>query len=94
MKNKRIISILIIVLLVLLIPLVAMQFSKEVDWTAFDFFVMGVLLTSTGLSVEFVLRRFKSNKMRFILCGLLLFGFLLLWVELSTGLFGTYISGS
>lgn len=29
--------------ILLLIPLIAMQFTNEVDWNAFDFAIMGIL---------------------------------------------------
>lgn len=56
MKNKRIVYILSAVVILLMIPLIAMQFTKEVDWSAFDFLLMGIMLTGTGLLCELVLR--------------------------------------
>jgi hypothetical protein len=43
--------------LVLLVPLVAMQFSDEVDWGLFDFAVAGALLAGTGLLFELAARK-------------------------------------
>ena len=40
------------VALVLLLPLVAMQFTDEVVWTLWDFIVVGVLLTAIGVAIE------------------------------------------
>ena len=58
MKNKRLIIILTAVVILLLIPFIAMQFTNEVDWKILDFTIMGVLLFGTGLAgIGMVARR-------------------------------------
>jgi len=94
MKNKRLIIIIIAVLMLLLIPFVAMQFTNEVDWKTLDFLIMGVLLLGTGLICELVMRKVKSVKNRSIICGAILFLFFLIWAELAVGIFGTPFAGS
>lgn len=94
MKNKRLIIILSAIAVLLLIPLVAMQFTTEVDWNIMDFTIMGILLLFIGLSCEVLLRKVKSFKNRLILCGLVLLAFLLIWAELAVGVFGTIFAGS
>jgi hypothetical protein len=42
---------------VLLVPLVAMQFTDEVDWSLADFVFAGVLLGVTGLVLELAARK-------------------------------------
>ncbi len=41
---------------ILLLPLVAMQFTDEVDWGVFDFVFAGALLAGTGLLLELAAR--------------------------------------
>jgi uncharacterized protein YybS (DUF2232 family) len=94
MKNKRLLLILAIVVLLLLVPLVAMQFTDEVNWNLFDFLVMGVLLLATGLACELIFRRFKTFKSRVLICGTVLLVFFLLWAELAVGIFGSPFAGS
>jgi hypothetical protein len=94
LQNKRLVGILITVAIILLIPLVAMQFTDEVKWSPFDFAVMGVLLLSTGLLCEFVMKKFSSFKHRVIICGIILVALLLIWAELAVGIFGTPFAGS
>lgn len=94
MKNKRLIIILTTAGVLLLVPLIAMQFTNEVDWKLGDFLVMGVLLLGTGLLCEIVIRRTKSIKQRIIFCGVILFALLIVWAELAVGLFGTPLAGS
>ena len=94
MKNKRLTFILIAIAILLLIPLVAMQFTKEVNWTLFDFVVMGALLLGTGLGCELMLRKVKNRKGRIILCVAILLVFFLIWAELAVGIFGTPFAGS
>ncbi len=94
MKNKRLIIILISLESLLLIPLIAMQFTNEVDWGIMDFIVMGFLLLGTGLMCELVLRKVKTVTNRIIVCGVILFMFFLVWAELAVGIFGTPFAGS
>ena len=94
MKNKRRISILLIVAFLLLIPLIAMQFTNEVNWTLSDFIVAGVLLLGTGLIFDLVLRKTKNTKYRIAISVAVLIILLLVWAELAVGIFGTPISGS
>lgn len=94
MKNKRLIIILTIVPVLLLIPLIAMGLTNEVVWDLTDFVIMFVLLTATGLAIEFTLRKVKSTKYRLILCFGILLVLFLIWAELAVGLFGTPFAGS
>ena len=93
-KNKRLITILLAVPLLLLIPLIAMQFSSEVNWSLGDFLVMGVLLLVVGLTFEVVLRKVPKKNNRIALMATIIILFLLIWAELAVGIFGTPFAGS
>ncbi len=94
MKNKRLIIILISAGTVLIIPFIAMQFTEEVNWTFFDFIVMGTLLLLTGVILEVLLRKVTQAKYRILLCVLVIGAFLLVWAELAVGIFGTPFAGN
>jgi Kef-type K+ transport system membrane component KefB len=92
--NKRLIIIMMAVAIILCIPLIAMQFTDEVNWTLSDFVVMGLILLSTGLLCELVLRKVTKIQHRIILCALLIFGLFIVWAELAVGIFGTPFAGN
>lgn len=94
MQNRRLIGIVITVTILLTIPLIAMQFTNEVNWTLSDFIVAGVLLYGTGLLCEFVMRKVTKTEHRIAICALILVLLLLTWVELAVGIFGTPFAGS
>ena len=73
----------------LLIPLVAMQFTKEVVWTLSDFVVMGVLLFGTGLTYVLVARLGTSRTYRVAVGVAVAAGLLLVWANLAVGLVGS-----
>lgn len=81
--------------LVLMVPLVAMQFTDEVKWGVEDFLVAGVLLFGTGLAAS-AMARARSLAGRYRIAGLLVVAalFLLTWAELAVGVFGTPVAGS
>lgn len=87
MKNKRFIFILLGVAFMLLIPLVAMQFTPEVNWTLSDFIIAGALLLSTGMLCEIAIRKIRNLRLRVAVCGVVLLLFLLIWAELAVGIF-------
>jgi hypothetical protein len=93
-QNKRLIGIVLTVAFLLLIPLLAMQFTDEVNWTLSDFVIMGILLLGTGLMCELVLRNIKNFERRFILIAIILVVLFLIWAELAVGIFGTPFAGS
>ncbi|HEX6333991.1 MAG TPA: hypothetical protein VFZ78_07175 [Flavisolibacter sp.] len=93
-QNTRLFGILITATILLLIPLVAMQFTSEVDWDGRDFAIMGVLLFGTGLLCELVLRTVKHAEYRVLLVAALLVLLFLIWAELAVGIFGTPFAGS
>ncbi|WP_339752267.1 hypothetical protein [uncultured Winogradskyella sp.] len=92
--NKRIIVIFIAVILILSVPLIAMQFSANVNWSLSDFFIAGVLLSGTGLLLELVLRKVNKKENRIILFVIIIALLLLIWIEFAVGIFGTPIAGS
>ena len=71
---------------ILLIPLIAMQFTTEVSWDETDFIVMGSLLFgSAGL---FVLAARRAPRRHRVLIGsMFIAAFVYLWTELAVGVF-------
>lgn len=80
--------------LLLLTPALAMQFTAEVDWSASDFAIMGVLLATLGLGIEIAMRLLRSWPARLAASTAVLLVFLAIWVELAVGIFGTPFAGS
>lgn len=87
MKNRSVIISVLIAATLWLIPLLAMPFTKEVNWTLFDFMIAGILLSGTGLMIELAIRKTKPGFFRMALIAVLLIFLLLLWAELAVGLF-------
>jgi hypothetical protein len=81
-------------LLLLLLPLLGMFVSNEVNWSFFDFIVMGILILSFSFGIKQVLKTTKNTKYRILIIGLILILFLLTWAELAVGIFGTPFAGS
>ena len=94
MKNKRLVGILGTITVLLCIPLVAMQFTNEVNWTFSDFVIAGGLLLGTGLLIETVARNIKDKKIRIGITVAILIVLALVWAELAVGIFGTPFAGS
>jgi len=79
----------IAILSILMIPLVAMQFTNEVNWSLSDFIIMGIILFSIGLSYELIARKSEEIVYRSAF-GVALAGvFLLLWVNGAVGIIGS-----
>jgi hypothetical protein len=62
--TKRLTVWAVVIALILMLPLVAMQFTNEVNWDLFDFVVMGALLFGVGLAYELVARRSEKTVYR------------------------------
>ena len=87
------IKILPIVGIILLIPMIAMQFTDEVNWSFLDFIIMGIMLSITGLALGIIIKKIKDYKYRNIFITIIVMIFLLTWAELGVGLFGTPFAG-
>jgi len=74
-------------LLLLFIPLIGMLITDEINWSLFDFIIMGVLLTLLSVGINYVINCTKNLKNQILYIGILLLIFLLIWVELSVGIF-------
>ena len=85
-RKGRFIALAAIVCLLLLVPLVAMLFTDEVNWGVADFVVMGLLLF--GMGSLFILLSSRVQRRFRVPTGLLLAVlFLYLWAELAVGIF-------
>lgn len=93
-QNKRVLAIFGTVAVLLSIPLIAMSFTSEVNWTFLDLVVAGFLLLGTGLAIEFVLRMVRKTSHRIALTLGILFILFIVWAELAVGIIGTPFAGS
>ena len=78
----------------LLVPLIAMQITPEVNWSGMDFLIAGFLLLTTGLFISFLANQSLPRIPRLLVICVVLIIALLLWAELAVGIFGSPIAGS
>ena len=81
-------------LLLLLLPLIGMFISNEINWSFFDFIIMGILILSLSFSIKQVLKTTKNINYRILIIAVVLILFLLIWAELAVGVFDTPFAGS
>jgi hypothetical protein len=94
MKVNRLPFLLTIVLLLLLAPLIFMQFTEEVIWSIMDFVKMGALLLGAVLLTELILRKVQKLQHRILLVFVVLVLFFFIWAELAVGIFGSPFAGN
>ena len=75
--------------LILLLPLVAMQFTQEVQWTAFDFIVAGAMLAALVGAFELVVRLSGNWAYRAAVVVAAFAAFLMVWAQGAVGLVGS-----
>ena len=75
--------------LILLTPLIAMQFTDEVAWDPSDFVFMGILLAGAGTAIELASRKTGSATYRWGVGIAVAAGFLLFWVNAAVGIIGS-----
>ncbi len=80
--------------IVLLIPLISMQFSSNVNWNIVDFTVAGALLLGAGFSINFLYKRLKNKKYAPLVIAAIIILLLLIWAEMAVGLFGSPFAGN
>lgn len=73
--------------LMLLVPLVAMQVTDEVNWSLGDFVVAGGLLFGTGMTYVICARLARRASQRAAIAAACLCGLGLLWAQLAVGIF-------
>ncbi len=73
--------------LVLLLPVVAMQFTSEVLWGAEDFVAAGALLFGAGMLYVLGLQRVRLTWQRRLFGALIAAVVALVWAELAVGVF-------
>lgn len=88
METKSIMRVVLATAFLLLLPLLAMQFSHEVVWGPFDFAIAGVLLAGTGFTYELVSRKGTNAAYRVAVGIAVLAGLLLVWINLAVGIIG------
>ncbi len=88
------IRIVAVMLCLLLLPLLAMQFTDEVKWNITDFIIAGIFLCSTGCIYKYVIKKITHKNYRFFITIIFITLSLLVWGELAVGIFGTSWAGS
>jgi hypothetical protein len=75
---------------VLLLPLVAMQFTDEVNWDLADFAFAGALVACVGVLSELAVRRTSSRAYRAAAGVALATAFILVWANAAVGLIARF----
>lgn len=73
----------------LLLPLVAMQFTGEVDWDETDFLFAAALIGGVGIALELTIRMTRNTAYRAAIGIALAAMFLLIWINAAVGIIGS-----
>lgn len=73
------------VMILLAVPLLAMQISGDIKWGVFDFIFSGLILYAAGTFFVLLTRKYRHE--RRLVGTVLAFVVIWLWAELAVGLF-------
>lgn len=71
----------------LLTPLIAMQFTSEVNWTASDFVFAILMFGTAGLLFELAARMIRNGWLRALAALAIVAAFLVIWIDAAVGIF-------
>lgn len=80
-------SMLLVTAALLAIPLVAMQFTAEVNWGLGDFIAAGALLFTAGMAYHLASNVARTARQRLVLVVLIAVIVAIVWAELAVGIF-------
>lgn len=69
-----------------LLPLVAMQFTDEVNWDLIDFIIFGAMLLAAGGALELASRMMSNKVYRAAVAVAVIAAFILIWVNGAVGI--------
>ena len=78
----------------LIIPLLGVILTNSVEWSMFDFLLMGSLLLVLGIGIELTSLNFKQLNTRIAIISFIILLFLLIWIELAVGIFNSPFVGN
>ena len=78
----------IITLILLMVPLIAMQFTTEVNWSISDFIIMAALIFGTGSAYVLISRLVNNGIYKLATAVSLGTVFFMIWSNLAVGLIG------
>lgn len=91
-QRRKIIAGVIVVFLML--PIIGMMISENVNWSIADFVIAAILLSIGGLGVDLIFSKLKTRRARILTLMIVFVLFALVWGELAVGLFGTPWAGN
>lgn len=85
--RRSLVGVVVVTALLLLVPLVAMQFTPEVSWGPVDFLAAAALSLGAGLAIVLSIRWFERPSARRVAMATIILITALVWAELAVGLF-------
>jgi hypothetical protein len=85
--SRAVVVTLIWTAVLLSVPLVAMQFTAEVNWGPGDFMAAGGLLFGAGMAYHVLSRLARTTLQRLGIAALVLAILAIVWAELAVGIF-------
>lgn len=83
---RRIARIVLVTSSILMVPLVATQFTDEVAWDLFDYTVAGALLGGAGLAYELAVAKSGNRAYKTTIAITVAIAVLLVWINLAVGI--------
>lgn len=80
-------------IILLLIPFILNKNTEGFKWSLVDFVIMGVLIFSCLSLVDFFKRKYRG-KSKILAIIITVMVFILFWVELAVGIFGSQFAGN
>ncbi len=69
------------------------QFTDEVKWSIGDYLMMGGLLLTISFITIYIMGKIVKTQLRLLFIGVMILVFILIWAELSVGIFNTPFAG-